>query len=80
MNQIIFGLILTVVLVTPVFARDATPSARPVRWEQIEQRREDMRQRLETIRDEKKRQILEHISNQIKLLSARIPKAMLRHL
>lgn len=48
------------------------------RLENLEQKREQYRERLQNLKDEKKQQILEHISNRIKVLNDRITKTMLR--
>ena len=64
----IFCLALT--LSTPVLAEEATRSGKKA----------EFREKIREIRDEKKQQILEHISNQLNLVNDRATKAMLKHL
>lgn len=61
------GIILTLILLSTAsaLARNATPSATPWRWEQIEQKREEARERLQLIRDENKQKIAERINQQL---------------
>ena len=90
MKKLIVGFSLLLLLVAPVWAEEtATPAASPFKRirqeireetrEQIEARRQEFQESLAQIRDEKKKQILEHISNQLKLINDRTTKAMLNH-
>lgn len=70
MKKVIVALSLLMLLVTPTFAEEATRSGK----------RAEFREKITQIRDEKKKQILEHISNQLQLINDRATKAMLNHL
>lgn len=70
MKKVVVILSLLLILVTPAFAEEATRSGRKA----------EFRERITQIRDEKKKQILEHISNQLQLINDRATKAMLIHL
>ena len=70
MKKILISLSLALLLVTPAFAEEATRSGKKA----------EFRERITQIRDEKKKQIVEHVSNQLKLINDRAVQAMLRHL
>lgn len=95
MKKLLFGLILFPLLAVPVLAEEtnttavsvtnvASPIPAPVRkLERVESReelREEFRTKVATIKDEKKKQILEHVSDQINQLNARATTLMLNHL
>lgn len=70
MKKILIGLSLVLLFSTPAFAEEATRSGK----------KSEFRERITQVRDEKKKQILEHISNQLALINDRATKAMLVHL
>lgn len=70
MKKVIIALSLLFLLVPPVLAEDATRSGK----------RAEFREKISQVRDEKKKQILEHISNQLQLINDKATKAMLNHL
>jgi len=71
MKKVFIPLCLLVLLASPALAANAT---RPGKI------REEARIRIQSIRDEKKQQILEHISSQLTLINGRTTQAMLKHL
>lgn len=70
MKKILVALTLLLLLNSPALAREATRSGT----------RAEFRQRITQIRDEKKKEILEHVSNQLTLINDQATKAMLNHL
>lgn len=81
MKKILIALSLLVLAVSPTLAIEATRSAKiGERLEQRQERRQEFKDKLIQIRDEKKRQILERISNQLQFINDKAVKAMLNHL
>lgn len=70
MKKVIVSLSLLLLLASPALAEDATRSGKKAEW----------RERITQIRDEKKKEILEHVSNQLNLINDRATTAMLNHL
>lgn len=89
MRKILIYAGLLLLAVVPAWAEEnASPSTlkrnrqeiRETKIEQIQTRRQEFKERMNQIRDEKKKEILEHISRQLTLINDRVTKAMLRHL
>jgi hypothetical protein len=85
--------IISFILVSPVLAESPTPStstnnnfrlevkeARENRIEAREQAREEYQTRLQQIKDERKRQIVENVSNRIAVINQNRTSIMLKHL
>lgn len=70
MKKVIVSLSLLLLLASPALAKEATRSGT----------RAEFRQKITQIRDEKKKEILEHVSNRLKLINDQATKAMLNHL
>jgi len=81
MRKILVALSLLLLAVIPARAEEnASPSTLKRNRQEIQTRRQEFKERMTQIRDEKKKQILEHLSNQLTLINDRATKAMLNHL
>jgi cytoskeletal protein RodZ len=84
MKRLLLGLIVLPFLASPLIAKEtntATGTARiETRVQNTEARRAQFKQRVATVKDEKKRQILEHLDIQMNALNTRATAAMTNHL
>jgi len=69
--------LVSLVAVGTVLAADATPGARR---ELVQQKREEFKQKVENIRDERKKKIVERVDAKIVEINKRRTDAMVRHL
>ena len=81
MRKILTCFCLLLLAVVPARAEEnASPSTLKRNRQEIQTRRQEFKEKVNQIRDEKKQQILEHISSQLTLINGRTTQAMLKHL